>query len=29
MGVKLVSHIKGRTEIEDVSEQDVKENIWT
>jgi hypothetical protein len=29
MGVKFGFCIKGRTQIEDVSEQGVEENIWT
>jgi hypothetical protein len=29
MGVKLVSHTKGRTEVEDVWEQGAEDNIWT
>jgi len=29
MGVKLVSHIKVREQIEGVSEKGVEENIWS
>jgi hypothetical protein len=29
MGMKLAPHIKGKTQIEGVSEQDAEENSWT